>query len=592
MFPQFTAAFDAAVYYQSKGWHVLPLKPNDKRPIKDWDVLDKRQMTPDELVQYFKNSPSNNIGIICGSSGLLAIDIDDPTLYDTFIQKYPTGMVQRTRSGGYHLLYKYAGNDINNSVGKLREKVDVRNHRGYIVAAPSIIDGKHYEWIASEDPSPLPDNLFEVTDTKIELAQSDDWRLKFLNLLANGFTPGKHNEELRDAARYLARRGLNDETIIDTLSWLNNRDDTPQDQAQFAATVRSGINYERQRLSAKQGIQAGISDNPAVSLFAEPEDVIDEMLHKEERWLIDEWLPVGGIIMLAAPPEAYKTWLSIEVAVTVAFGKSSLPLFGQYENDGKIHRVGLIQQEDQRNSLFQRLNLVSTAKWLPAEPAEGLIEVDIPIGTWLHLISPIRSDARFELNTADVALLEKAIVEQELEVVIIDPVYALGGNLENFLADLAPKLIMLKKLREKYGTTFILVHHTKKGEAKGREGMWGSQLLNGAVEGMWIIDSDEKNNTLTITKRGKLYRGHLKRELKITIDDKENIYTSELVGIGPNGQNLEVQRYIQDHKDCSRAEIIDGSGIPRATVYAAVKLLVSKEWVADNHGKLEAIDEF
>jgi hypothetical protein len=81
-------------------------------------------------------------------------DIDDNTL------------AASTPSGGVHLFFSKSV-EIHNSASKIAPGVDVRGDGGYVVAAPSIVDGKRYEW--EKPPAtilPLPGVLVELLEYK------------------------------------------------------------------------------------------------------------------------------------------------------------------------------------------------------------------------------------------------------------------------------------------------------------------------------------------------------------------------------------------------------------------------------------------
>ena len=77
-----------------------------------------------------------------------------------FPQSVPPGPTRMasTPSGGAHIYFREsAGGDIRNSAGRLGPGLDVRAHGGYVVAPPSVIDGKAYRWDITERAKVLPD---------------------------------------------------------------------------------------------------------------------------------------------------------------------------------------------------------------------------------------------------------------------------------------------------------------------------------------------------------------------------------------------------------------------------------------------------
>jgi hypothetical protein len=64
-----------ALNYAAMGRHVHPLRPGEKRPIlKDWPT---RASTEPAIIQaWWQEWPKANIGLACGPSGLLVVDLD------------------------------------------------------------------------------------------------------------------------------------------------------------------------------------------------------------------------------------------------------------------------------------------------------------------------------------------------------------------------------------------------------------------------------------------------------------------------------------------------------------------------------------
>src|SRR5689334_19897375 len=99
---------EAALEYAHRGWHVFPLhqnghvdkegQPDDKAPatrhgFKDASV-DERQIRT-----WWRDNPDANIGIACGKSNLVVVDIDRKKGVDGFASlRVALGTLPRTRT--------------------------------------------------------------------------------------------------------------------------------------------------------------------------------------------------------------------------------------------------------------------------------------------------------------------------------------------------------------------------------------------------------------------------------------------------------------------------------------------------------------
>ena len=182
---------DAAVAAARRGWAVFPCRPRDKRPaVPDWE---RRACTDAGRVARYWPSADHNVGLACGPSRLVVIDLDThgplpdewrlPGVHDGRDvlallaewagQPWPVTYTVKTPTGGLHLYYTAPdGPEIRNSVGKIGPLVDVRGGGGYVLAAGSVLDeraypgnpgcrelvtgGRGYELADGSDPEPLP----------------------------------------------------------------------------------------------------------------------------------------------------------------------------------------------------------------------------------------------------------------------------------------------------------------------------------------------------------------------------------------------------------------------------------------------------
>lgn len=166
---------DAALGYAARGWAVFPLCPLrptgcacgldgqlGKHPVHG--VRWRDQSTTDEQTvrQWWEQHPDAGIGIDCGKSGLVVIDVDpDGKDWPAQVGITANHIVQTPR-GGLHLYYSaLPGFDIFNSQGKISTGIDVRGRGGFVVAPPSRTPHGVYAQVLNLSLTPAPDLLVE-----------------------------------------------------------------------------------------------------------------------------------------------------------------------------------------------------------------------------------------------------------------------------------------------------------------------------------------------------------------------------------------------------------------------------------------------
>jgi transcriptional regulator with XRE-family HTH domain len=133
----------------SRLW-VFPLTPGSKRPLIGSNGFHDARPTH----EWTKWPANANIGVAAGlTSRILVIDIDGQEGLREWAQicedsdtcDVPNWFV-RTRSGGMHIYYDIYG-AFKSNAKQLAPHIDVRAEGGYVVAPPSVVETRKYEWI-------------------------------------------------------------------------------------------------------------------------------------------------------------------------------------------------------------------------------------------------------------------------------------------------------------------------------------------------------------------------------------------------------------------------------------------------------------
>src|SRR5262249_43536700 len=67
---------EAADWYVSLGWKVLPLQPGSKVPFAGSHAVNDATNDPGVIDSWHARAPDSNIAIACGASDLLVLDFD------------------------------------------------------------------------------------------------------------------------------------------------------------------------------------------------------------------------------------------------------------------------------------------------------------------------------------------------------------------------------------------------------------------------------------------------------------------------------------------------------------------------------------
>ena len=360
--PTNTRMLDAALEYAALNWHIVPLWepagpdtcscPNGSNPDPELRCssvgkhprtmhgLSDATTDVDTITRWWAQWPKANIGVNCGKSGLIVIDIDPRhggdedwrDCQERYGQDITATVTAITGGGGEHYVFTapqgYSVGNISNSdryVGPLGRGVDVRASGGYFVAPPSRhASGKRYEWDASPfdtKPARVPLPLLEVLSTPPS---------------QNG------NKEPISAARILegVQEGGRDWALFQLASKLRYAD-VPIDMAYYLIE-QAALNCKPPfpRAEARDKVNSAYKRyEPGAGAFVGPDDVKHAegltgrvLLGKamkegvpETPWVIADTLVHGRIHMVYGEPESGKTIIALSwVIICISRGEHVL----------------------------------------------------------------------------------------------------------------------------------------------------------------------------------------------------------------------------------------------------------------------------
>ncbi len=139
-------------YAEAAGWPVFPLRVGEKIPATKHGFKDATR-DPDQIRQWWeRGNPNYNIGIPTGPDTFDVVDVDGPDGFQSLVELQDAlpdvhGKVDTPR--GLHLYVE--GTTDGNRAG-VRKGIDYRSAGGFVVAPPSMVDGKRYSWVMQPSP--------------------------------------------------------------------------------------------------------------------------------------------------------------------------------------------------------------------------------------------------------------------------------------------------------------------------------------------------------------------------------------------------------------------------------------------------------
>lgn len=179
---------------------------------------------------------------------------------------------------------------------------------------------------------------------------------------------------------------------------------------------------------------------------------------EERRWLIEHLWGASAVGIIGGNPKCCKSWLALEMAVSVTTGSSCLGRFEVIEPGPALVYLA----EDSLPMV--RARLASLAK----HHRVALPELD------LHVIT--QRSIRLDLGR-DQVRLQKTVRLFSPRLLVLDPLVRLHRLDENSASEVSGLLSYLRDLQRELEVALLLVHHTRKNTSPG---MQAGQGLRGS----------------------------------------------------------------------------------------------------------------
>jgi hypothetical protein len=236
-----------ALKYAELDWFVLPIHPDEKKPLVKWANRKDQRPPLDEIQGWYEKWPNARVGIVTGRpSGADAVDLDGTQAQARFEALFgiPETIMQTTgrKDSGLHLFFKHNGHGLRNVAGKGENKgIDLRTDGGIVVVAPSTHpSGNRYQWLNVNPLEDGLDDLLEMPADVIEFFKKQNGENRERKLLKlDPVAPGARNDTLARLVGKWVHSGMDLETAYLTACGWNSTLPQPLDEKEVKTTVES-----------------------------------------------------------------------------------------------------------------------------------------------------------------------------------------------------------------------------------------------------------------------------------------------------------------------------------------------------------------
>lgn len=475
-----------ALSYAAEGIAVFPCRPGQKEPACRGGHH-SATTDPETIRVWWQENPSFNIGADPASIGCFVVDTDPP-LGDAELSdlELTEGLLPATRTfrsprGGHH--YWFRGS-CPCSASKIGPGIDTRgNGEGYALLPPSTTGDGSYVlendigpveapvWLASRVNKDRTGILTRSETVELDQPRNVEGTRSFLRNLAGNsdiaIAGMGGNRRTYEVAALCLERGLSAAKTHE-LMWEEWNPHcippwSPTEEDEFALIVAHAAEYMQNDQGARALEPAADIFTDFLSSFTSEKldtkkgrfwayDLTEQDAIPEPQWLLDKFLPAQGTVILYGPPKHYKTFIAIDLAMTLATGTAG---WGYPARDP------------------------ITVVYVVGEAAHNVMRLHRP--AWMHHRG--LSDARPPFYVvpmmpsvgdpgAFVELVE-SLKRQGLKpgLVVLDTVArAMRGRDENSAKDAGEFVEAMDMIQRAFSCTVMALHHTGKDAARGSRG--------------------------------------------------------------------------------------------------------------------------
>ena len=494
-----------ALMYARRGYKVFPLWPKDKNPITKNGFKDA---TDDEntIIAWWDKWPEANIGIATGQpSNLVVVDIDgepgrlsfadmevqfDDVELDAFRE------TARVLSGddGEHIIFQWPGREVKSSVSKLANHIDIRADGGYVVAAPSVHpNGKPYMWVNDKSPLTMPESLLKLIDQlvepfnpqsveDIEIVETEEMTaygaavLRKEVAVVEQATEGGRNNALNISACAIGNLVPHEIPEADAHEHLMSAaSNIGLGHRESESTVRSGLSRgmeepyipEKKKLPSSSSPSSLTKTRKGKPKLLNANALLSQEFGYEAVWPIEDLVPCG-VTLLFSSPKVGKSYLALQMAMSVASGEPAFDVYPVKEPGDVLY----LAMEDNGKRIAERMKAIMGDKHYDLSRL-SIYPNDEP---WRPLLNGGLDDIKEWIDSVD-----------KPRLIIIDVLQKVRGETGeggNAYGKEYKEIAPITQLANSTGVNMLLLHHTNKRDATDDPflAISGTQAIAGSMD--------------------------------------------------------------------------------------------------------------
>ena len=489
---------DAAMEYLERGWSIIPIRPETKRPAIKWREYQTRQPTEEEVERWWTQWPDYDIALVTGEiSGVLVVDCDneESQLAAEEAEMFSTVKVKTKR--GIHLYFEHPKDGKQrgpragvNSRGTDWPKINGLDFRGdgsYALLPPS----KNYTWIHTEfdwDEMPvwkdwvpaIKSDEFDGDFTFQELDLSDvnalteddfltewDRTAKFVRetypstlKIPSDMGNGRNERVMKYVSETIKEGYFGPELRMKAMQFMREFFEQALEAREFEATCESIEQAEKRNHPENFNHKGEFILKPQT-----PEELdktrkrklirmkdAEQLLEKADAktYLIEPWLPSNTIVQVFGYSGHGKSLFVQHAMSALSVGKK---YFGPFEI-GKPSRVLYFDFEMGMATIARRLI--------------DLRDIHGDSQDRLNIWTPFVDEKEIDLNTREgLSEFEGWIHYVKPDVIVIDTIRSAYPGLAENSSDEWAKINKLAVRLRNAGMSVIMIHHSNKPSENG-----------------------------------------------------------------------------------------------------------------------------